>query len=194
MSDRVNKTYPYQSEGVNIGSPIDELMFKYYRVDGVLHEQAYEVGQQLQLYFITYACSTMNQSLKEQKMTMPSMELLVMGLEAPFTLMIDNVFYQNNFTAITTAVLTEVARMNTARNLSEEDRVINYSLNLTKNEYLTVIAGLVAGTKIQRAFDMELRLLMASQLDILMKNMKQAMSDQANQPNQANSGSQPRVN
>lgn len=162
MNDRVNKKMPYKDQGVTVYSKLDELMMQYYRVPngedgGALHIEAFEIGQKLQFYFATYSTVVVNEMMEGTKIQTPDINIALEGMECPFTLMLDNAFFQNNFQVIIASVLAEITRMNTSRNASDKDQVLAYSLNLCKWEYLSVLAGLVAGSKAQKMMDVELR-------------------------------------
>ena len=65
--------------------------------------------------------------------------------------------------------------MSTSRAMSGEDSAIGYALSLCKWEYLTIIASLVAGTKAQRAMDIELRKAIVSDMDNVMRSLRDHM-------------------
>lgn len=181
MTDRVNKNMPYEKEGVVIHSKLDELMMQYYRVptsDGgsALHIDAFDVGQKLQYYFAVYSTVMVNESLSNSKISLPDIDYAIQGLEAPITLMLDNEFYQNNFQVILTCIIAEITRMNTSRAKSEDEHTIGYALSLCKWEYLSIIAGLVAGSKKQREMDIELRTTIVADMDNAFAAVKKYMA------------------
>lgn len=166
MNDRVNKSFPYQKEGVLISSKIDELMLEYYRLpfgnsgESKIHVEAYELGQKLQYYFALYSSTVVAHSIEGKKMTMPSLDHAIIGLECPFTLMLDNTFFRDNYAAVISSVLNELARMNSSRGIGKEDPSIGFALTLCKYEYLSTIALLLRGTNAQKSLDEKLRVLL----------------------------------
>jgi len=177
---RANKqTYPFVKEGLEVTSKLDELMIRYYRVDdgseeGFLHREAFEVGQQLQFYFAVYSVAVINETLQDRKMRMPSVDHAIKGLEAPMTLMLDNEFFRNNYQVLLSGVLCEITRMATARALDDKDATISYALSICKWEYLSTIAGLVGGTKAQRAMDLEMRRFTSTEMEAAMTVLRDA--------------------
>lgn len=172
----VNKTFPYDDpdSGLNVISKLDELMLKYYRDrSGTLNVEAFEVGQSLQFYFATYSAAVINQSVDTQKVVLPDDGIVIKGLEAPVVLLLENTFYQNNFQSIIGSMLSETARINTAR--YHKDPTMIYALQLCKWEYLSLIAALVGGTKAQRDMDLEMREYTALELKTAMELMRKLM-------------------
>lgn len=162
---RANVTYPYvnETDGVKVFGKLDALMLKYYRVpngteEGALAMEAFEVGQRLQFYFATYSAVVINET-REEKFSFPEKDagMAFAGMEAPFFLLQNNKFYQNNFEIITSAVLNELTRMATSRSLPEDMLIMTHAIQLAGFEYLSIIAGLVAGTAAQRGMDLELK-------------------------------------
>ena len=169
-----NKKYPYKKGDITIYSKLDELMYQFYQVDGELHREAYQVGQELQYYFAVHVVAVVNQSIDGRKIGLPDMSQVIKGLECPFTLMIDNTFFQNNFQALIPAILQEVARMHTSREMKDE--AMMYALNLSKWEYLSIIALLVGGTKAQRSMDIAMREFTSGEMSTAIKVMSEVMN------------------
>jgi len=177
MNNRANVTYPFEKEGVKLFSELDSLMLKYYRVpneteEGALSIEAFQVGQHLQFYFSVYNSVVINETMENKKFNFPDGRMAFAGLEAPFKLLLDNAFYQNNFQVIISTVINELTRMNTSRALPKENLILTHSLQLCSYEYLSVIAGLVAGTKAQREMDIEIRQLNAKTMEMAIEAMK----------------------
>lgn len=170
-----NKQYPYTKGDITIYSKLDELMYQFYQVDGQLHREAFQIGQELQYYFAVHVVAVVNQSLEGRKIGLPDMSQVIKGLECPFTLMIDNSFFQDNYQALIPAILQEITRMHTSREMKDE--AMMYALNLSKWEYLSIIALLVGGTKAQRSMDIAMRSFTAGEMTNAMKVMAQGMKD-----------------
>ena len=172
---RANVTYPIEKDGVIIASPVNEVMFKYYRnPDESLHTSAYLCAQSLEMYFTIYTTTLINALIDDRKMKVDK-DMVIRGLESPFAMMVDNAFFVNNYNVISNAVLNELTRMNTAREVSGKDPLISNAMSLSKYEYISIIGGLVAGTITQRAMDIELRVIMTEQMDRAMDEIKKQM-------------------
>lgn len=176
---RANVTYPYNKEGVKLFSELDAMMLKYYRVpngtdEGALSLEAFEVGQRLQFYFATYGAVSINETLHGKKFKFPDEHngMALSGMEAPFYLLMNNKFYQDNFQIINSAVINELTRMNTTRRLPEEMMGATFSLQLSALEILSIIAGLVGGTGAQREMDIELKKLNSKSMELAIDSME----------------------
>lgn len=177
--NRANVTYPYNKEGVKVFGELDAMMLKYYRVpngteEGALSLEAFEVGQRLQFYFAAYNAAVINEQMEGMKFTFPdgSKGMALAGIEAPFYLILNNKFFQDNFQILTSAVINELTRMNTSRHLPEDMLVMTHAIQLSTLEYLSIIAGLVGGTVAQREMDIEIKKHNAKTMEVAIESLK----------------------
>jgi len=174
--------FPVEKDGISMDNELQVLMNKYFRVpDGqggsVFSLEAYDVGNQLHMYFVAYAAGITNQADNNIKMKLPDPAIIFAGLEAPFKLMLSNRFFQNNVQILTACILQQLAAISTSRRLPKDKVNLTYPLQLRQHSYLPVIAGLVGGLSAQKDMDLELTLLNDRSMAAAVEAMKKSTED-----------------